>query len=189
MRLGGILLAAGAGSRMGIPKALVVGKDGEPWLRRGIRVLRDAGCNPTIVILGARADDARALLTTDPAVIVGVAERWRSGLSASLRRGLEIAGTVDELDAVAITLVDLPDLSPETIRRVASGPTGRGVLRQAQFEGRPGHPVLIGHDHWKPVCRQLSGDVGARPYLVAHGVQMVDCSDLGTGRDVDSFAE
>ncbi|MDV7082608.1 nucleotidyltransferase family protein [Rhodococcus sp. IEGM 248] len=191
MTIGGVLLAAGAGSRMGMPKALVVGADGEPWLARGVRVLSDAGCAPTVVVLGARADEAEDLLPGGVPVTVGIAEDWQSGLSASLRRGLEVAATFDDVDAVVITLVDLPDLGVDAVRRVASVPPGdaRSALRQAHYSGRPGHPVLIGRDHWLPLRRSLTGDSGARKYLGAHGAEAVDCSDLGSGRDVDSPRE
>ena len=54
----GILLAAGAGSRMGKPKALVTGTDGQPWLRHGVATLQSAGLSPVIVVLGAQAEDA-----------------------------------------------------------------------------------------------------------------------------------
>ncbi|MFD9660029.1 NTP transferase domain-containing protein [Rhodococcus sp. NPDC059968] len=191
MRIGGVLLAAGAGSRMGMPKALVVGADGEPWLARGVRVLSDAGCEPTVVVLGARADEAEGLLPASVPVTVGIAEDWQSGLSASLRRGLEVAATFDDVDAVVITLVDLPDLGVDAVRRVATVPPGdaRSTLRQAHYAGRPGHPVLIGRDHWLPLRRSLTGDSGARKYLGEHGAEPVDCSDLGSGRDVDSPRE
>ncbi|MEN0135309.1 MAG: nucleotidyltransferase family protein [Rhodococcus sp. (in: high G+C Gram-positive bacteria)] len=191
MTIGGVLLAAGAGSRMGMPKALVVGADGQPWLARGVRVLRDAGCEPTVVVLGARADEAEDLLPGGVPVTVGIAEDWQSGLSASLRRGLEVAATFDDVDAVVVTLVDLPDLGADAVRRVASVPAAdaRSALRQAHYAGRPGHPVLIGRDHWLPLRRSLTGDSGARKYLAAHDAETVDCSDLGSGRDVDSPRE
>ncbi|MFC9552988.1 NTP transferase domain-containing protein [Rhodococcus sp. NPDC056960] len=191
MTIGGVLLAAGAGSRMGMPKALVVGADGQPWLARGVRVLADAGCEPTVVVLGARADEARTLLPGGVPVTVGIADDWQSGLSASLRSGLEVAATFDDVDAVVITLVDLPDLGADAIRRMASVPpdAARSALRQAHYAGHPGHPVLIGRDHWLPLRRSLTGDSGARAYLAAHGAETVDCSDLGSGRDVDSPRE
>ena len=195
MTIGGVLLAAGAGSRMGMPKALVVGADGEPWLARAVRVLSEAGCEPTVVVLGARADEAEDLLPDGVPVTVGIADDWQSGLSASLRRGLEVAATFDDVDAVVITLVDLPDLGADAVRRVAFVPGDallsdtRSALRQAHYGGRPGHPVLIGRDHWLPLRRSLTGDSGARKYLDAHGAEAVDCSDLGSGRDVDSPRE
>ena len=60
------------------------------------------------------------------------------------------------------------------------------TLRQAVFSSRPGHPVVIGRAHWKTLADSVTGDVGARPYLVAHGVRPVDCSDLGSGADIDT---
>ncbi|MEV0947508.1 nucleotidyltransferase family protein [Rhodococcus sp. NPDC049939] len=189
--VGGVLLAAGAGSRMGMPKALVIGDDGQPWLERGIRVLSQAGCNPVVVVLGARATEAEALIPDDVTVSVGIAEDWQSGLSASLRRGLAAAATFEDLDAVVITLVDLPDLGADAVERLATVPplNARSALRQAHYNESPGHPVLIGREHWMPLQRSLTGDTGARKYLIAHDVEMVDCSDLGSGRDVDSPAD
>ena len=49
----GILLAAGAGSRMGRPKALVRDESGQSWLALATTTLLDAGCRPVLVALGA----------------------------------------------------------------------------------------------------------------------------------------
>lgn len=54
------------------------------------------------------------------------------------------------------------------------------------YVGRPGHPVVRGRDHFALVLDSLHGDHGARGYLqTTPGVQLVDCSDLATGDDVD----
>ena len=60
MRCAGLLLAAGAGRGMGGPKALVE-VDGEPLVRRGIRLLRDGGGSPVLVVVGAAAEQVRPL--------------------------------------------------------------------------------------------------------------------------------
>ena len=64
----GLLLAAGRGSRMGRPKALVVGDDGESWLARSVRVLREGGCADVTVVLGAESGAAGSLLPDDARV-------------------------------------------------------------------------------------------------------------------------
>jgi CTP:molybdopterin cytidylyltransferase MocA len=190
----GIVLAAGAGRRFGRPKALVESSDGTPWLANAVRSLLGGGCSPVVVVLGAAADEAEALLERsfpDTDVVRSVrADDWQSGMAASLHRALASAADLEPApDAVAIVTVDVPSLGPAEVRRlIAPEPdvVGRQTLRQASFSGRPGHPVVIGRAHWVALADSLTGDVGARPYLVQHGVRLVDCSDLGSGIDVDS---
>ena len=61
MTVAGLLLAAGAGTRMGRPKALVVDADGTSWLARGVEALRAGGCDEVAVVLGAAVDEARGV--------------------------------------------------------------------------------------------------------------------------------
>ncbi len=178
-RLTGLLLAAGAGRRMGRPKALVHDDDGTSWLVRSIEVLRDAGCGEVTVVVGAAAEEVRPLVTDGVRVVV--AEDWREGMGASLRAGLR---SLSAGEAALVTLVDLPDVSAEVARRVA-GHTGSGVLVRAAYDGRPGHPVLLGRDHWSAIGDTVCGDTGAKDYLTAHGCVDVECGDLATGVDVD----
>jgi CTP:molybdopterin cytidylyltransferase MocA len=179
----GLLLAAGAGSRLGMPKALVCGEDGEPWLVRGVRALTDGGCAQVTVVLGAAAEDALPLLDGTGATAV-VAADWGEGMSASLRAGLT-AATGTDADAVVVTLVDLPDVGADVVRRVLDPLPGPADLRRAAYGGEVGHPVVIGRDHWAAVLRETAGDRGARGYLATHDVDLVECGDLATGRDVD----
>ncbi len=67
-----------------------------------------------------------------------------------------------------VTLVDLPDVGAEVVRRVLADPVDAATLRRAAYDGTPGHPVLIGRDHWAGVAAAARGDRGARDYLAAH---------------------
>lgn len=187
----GVLLAAGAGTRMGRPKALVVAADGEPWLHRGVRVLLEGGCDHVVVVLGADPDAATALLAelTDreppvrDLVTAVISPDWAQGLSASLHDGLGRAAALGAA-VVAVTLVDLPRLQHEAVARVLAG-ADASSLRQARYGDRPGHPVLIGSAHLVPLAASLTGDTGARPYLRRHGATPIDCTGLGGDTDVD----
>jgi CTP:molybdopterin cytidylyltransferase MocA len=179
----GLLLAAGAGSRMGRPKALVREPDGEPWLVRAVRALADGGCPQVTVVLGAGAEEALPLLAGTGATAV-VAADWEAGMSASLRAGLAAADGTDA-DAVVVTLVDLPDVGAGVVRRLLDPAPGHDTLRRAAYDGRVGHPVVIGRQHWAGVAAETEGDRGARGYLATHDVEVVECGDLATGRDVD----
>lgn len=132
MRVAPALLAAGAGSRVERPKALV------DWLLRSVGVLVDGGCASITVVLGASADEARGLLAQASFAVppqVVVACDWAGGLSASLREGLRVL-VPGRADAALMHLVDLPDLTAEVVQRVvtvASGPSARPRMR----DGRP----------------------------------------------------
>lgn len=180
MRVTGVLLAAGAGSRMGRPKALVHDERGS-WLVRAVGVLRDGGCDDVLVVLGAAAEEARALVPDGVRVVV--AEDWATGMAASLRAGLRAAG---EADAALVSLVDLPDLVPGVVARVRAAAAGPGALARASYGGEPGHPVLLGRDHWPGVLDLARGDRGARDFLAGSDVVLVECDDLAGGQDVDS---
>jgi CTP:molybdopterin cytidylyltransferase MocA len=181
----GIVLAAGSGSRYGRAKALVRDADGTPWVQLAVELLRGAGSRGVTVVLGASAELARELVPMGVQVVV--ADEWESGMAASLRAGLSAADASDAVAAL-VTLVDLPDLPVSVALRVLDGGVTAAVLRQATFAARPGHPVLLGRDHWPALVAGLSGDRGARSYLVAHGVTEVECGDLGSGFDVDVLA-
>ena len=184
MSVSGLLLAAGAGRRLGGPKALARDADGTSWLLRSLAVLREGGCDGVTVVLGAGADGARALLDGDPAEVV-VAEDWDEGMGASLRAGLAVTRP-REVEALVVLLVDLPDVGADVVRRVASVATGPDSLVRAAYDGVPGHPVVLGRDHWPGVRQSAAGDRGARDYLARHHALLVECGDLATGRDVDS---
>ncbi|MFT4287538.1 nucleotidyltransferase family protein [Nocardioides sp.] len=185
MRVAGLLLAAGAGSRMGTPKALVRDEDG-PWLPRGVTTLRDGGCTTVTVVLGAAVAEAVELLD-GLGVDTVVAHDWADGMSASLRAGLTSLDA-DSTEAALVHLVDLPDVGPDVVRRVL-GAAGPGALARAGYQGVPGHPVLLGRDHWQGVVETATGDQGAKPYLRSHETALVECGDLATGIDVDSFPD
>jgi CTP:molybdopterin cytidylyltransferase MocA len=171
----GLLLAAGAGRRRGGPKALVDG-----WLRHALDALAEGGCADRTVVLGAGAENALRLVPEGVHIVV--AEDWSEGMSASLRAGL---GAVGETDAVLVTLVDLPDVDANVVRRLISLHADNSTLARATYEGRAGHPVLIGPNHVARVRASVVGDRGARDYLALHDVVGVECGDLATGRDVD----
>lgn len=182
-RPAGLLLAAGAGRRFGSPKALAHDPDGTSWLRRSVEVLA-AGCAPVTVVLGAGAEQARELLAGRQVRVVEN-PAWDTGMGGSLRTGLaDLADT--DANAVVITLVDLPDVTAPVIARLLEGGGGATDLARAVYGGQPGHPVLIGREHWAGVDAVATADRGARDYFAAHPGRLVDCSDLATGNDVDT---
>lgn len=182
VRVCGLVLAAGAGTRFGGPKGLARTADGQPWVARAVEVLHAGGCEHVFVAVGARAKAVRALVP-DGATVVDV-PRWADGVSAAVRAGLgEAAGH----DAVVVTPVDVPELPAAAVRRVleAAMPGPRRALVRAVYRGAPGHPVLLGADHLDAIRSTATGDRGAGGYLSTHGATTVECGDLWSGIDVD----
>lgn len=172
-RVAGLVLAAGAGARAGGPKALRIADDGRAWVRIAAESLRDAGCASVTVVLGAAADEARALVPHWAEAVI--AADWSDGQSASLRAGIDaLASSAPAAHAALVTLVDLPWQGAEEARAVlglldAASPAA-SLARLIDAQGNPGHPVLVGREHWIRLRDTLSGDQGARAYLAAHDV-------------------
>lgn len=184
MPAGGLLLAAGAGRRMGGPKALVE-LAGEPLVRRALRVLAEGGCAPSTVVLGAASERVRPLVPGGTEIVL--APDWAEGMGASLRAGLAALAARDPApEAVVVHLVDLPGVTPAAVARLVAL-AAPGALARAAYDGHPAHPVLLGRDHWTAVAIGARGDVGARGYLKDHpDLRLVECGDVARPDDVDT---
>ncbi|WP_083922287.1 nucleotidyltransferase family protein [Nocardiopsis halotolerans] len=177
----GLLLAAGAGSRLGRPKALVeVG--GERLVDRGVRTLTEGGCAPVMVVLGAADTPVRGAHTVHN-------PDWRSGMGSSVRAGIDaLPGTVD---AVLIALADQPLVTPEAVRRLVEAHEQGARAAVATYGGNQRNPVLLGREHWSTVYAMAVHDVGARPFLRAysHLVTAVPCDDIASPEDIDTVED
>ncbi|WP_125130136.1 NTP transferase domain-containing protein [Microbacterium sp. 10M-3C3] len=181
-RVTGVVLAAGAGTRYGGPKALAADAAGVSWLRRVCDALRDGGCGEAVVVLGAAAD--RALPLVPPEARIAIATDWEAGMSRSVDAGLVAAAGAD---AVVVAPVDVPGLPAAAVARLiaAGGAEPRAALARATYDGRPGHPALIGADHIAAIRAELRGDVGAGSALARRGARTIECGDLWDGHDID----
>jgi CTP:molybdopterin cytidylyltransferase MocA len=177
----GLLLAAGAGRRYGMPKALVRHR-GRLFVEHAADVLHDGGCVPVVVVLGALADDVRSTAALSGSSLVDNPD-WASGMGSSLRVGLAgLAG--GDATSVVVLPVDTPGVTAEAVARFVAM-ASPSVLARATYDGVPGHPVLIGRERWAAVAESADGDAGARPYLALHDVTIVPCEDVASGADVD----
>ncbi|MFD4790271.1 NTP transferase domain-containing protein [Streptomyces sp. NPDC058459] len=188
-RVAGLLLAAGGGRRLGgRPKALLR-HDGAPLVERAARALWDAGCARVHVVLGAGAGEVRAQAELSGCVLVDN-PGWADGMGSSLRAGLRsLTGT--EVRGVLVSLVDQPGIGPEAYARVLDAFTGETSLVSAAYDGRRGHPVLLGAAHWAGVVAVARGDQGARGYLRRHSgeIRLVECGDVAEPYDIDTGAD
>ncbi|MBO3745471.1 nucleotidyltransferase family protein [Streptosporangiaceae bacterium NEAU-GS5] len=174
--IAGVLLAAGAGYRMGTPKALIE-LGGERLVDRGIKLLEEGGCHPVVVVLGAADVPVRgAVAVRNP--------DWETGMASSLKVGL--AAVPGDAAAVVVALVDQPLIRPEAVRRLVEAFHGGASIAVATYGGRPRNPVLFSRAHLAPVGESVTGDAGARDYLRTTAFTAVPCDDVGDPADVDT---
>ncbi len=176
-----MLLAAGSGSRLGQPKALLV-VGGQSLAARGVALLRDGGADPVIVVTGA----ADLSDPPGPGVVSVHNPDWASGMGSSLAAGL--AAVPPDRAAAVVALADQPLVGSEPVRRLIAAYAAGARVAVACYQGQPRNPVLLGREHWPAVLALATGDVGARPFLRAHPdlVAHVECGDVGRPDDIDS---
>lgn len=184
MRVAGLVLAAGGGSRLGRPKALVE-LGGTRLVDRAVSVLAAGGADPVFVVVGAApVGHVEALVVCN--------DEWRTGMASSLRAGLaalaDYATAVAGLDAAVLTLVDLVDQSPKAVGAVIAAAAGGGRSVVATYGGQRRHPVLLRSADWAAAAAAASGDTGARAFVstLTEGVVEVACDAYGNSTDVDT---
>ena len=170
-----VVLAAGASTRLGEPKQLVV-LAGETLLERAVRTARDAGCWPVVVVLGAEAVRIRERCALGGATVL-VNEAWPEGMASSIRIGV---GALGGADGVVLMTCDQPAVTAEHLRALSAS----GQVTASAYAGRRGVPAYFPVATF-PALLELRGDAGARELLRAAAVVDLPGGEL----DVDTAVE
>ncbi len=184
MSVGGLVLAAGEGSRFGATKQLAP-LWGRPLLSYAVQAMLGVpGLSPVVVVLGHDAGAIRSQVDFGGADVV-VCEDWRRGQAASVRTGLAALGPVDR---AVITLGDQPFITTQVIAAVLDrAGEGHDAVR-ATYGGRPGHPVLL-ERALLDRAGELEGDVGFRELLDGQRVLRFEAEHLCDPMDIDTKEE
>jgi molybdenum cofactor cytidylyltransferase len=155
-----VVLAAGASTRLGEPKQLAT-LGGEPLLERAVRVAREAGCSPVIVVLGSSAAEIRAACTLRGVHVI-VNEAWPEGMASSIRAGVRatIAAQPEAGGGVLLLTCDQPAVTASHLRALMAS----GELTASQYAGRLGVPAYLPAAMLGALL-ELEGDAGARGLL------------------------
>lgn len=164
MRVVAVVLAAGEGSRMGGPKALLrLGR--VSFLEACLAALERPRVAASVVVVGPRAEDVRALVDPARARLVENAA-YRAGMLSSVHAGLD-AAEAWAADAILLQPVDHPLVEPETVEHVLDALQAGAVIAVPSHEGRRGHPGGFARAAW-PALRAAPPDRGARAVLAEH---------------------
>ena len=187
-----VVLAAGKSSRMGRTKALLpLGSSGETFLGRVIRILRQGGAEAVVVVVGGDAAAVRASLPRDDVHVSSVENpRYDEGQLSSLLVGLAaVEQRHDNVEAVMVTLVDLPLIAATTVRAVREAFLAHpdAPLVRPRRGNRHGHPVVFNRSMFGEL-RRADPAKGAKPVVHAHAAEEVDVDvdDDGAFIDIDT---
>ena len=197
--VGAVLLAAGAGARLGgRPKALLE-LGGVPLIVRQLVALSGAGVDEVVVVLGHHADAIEAAVRPFP-ITLARNPSPDDGQASSVRIGLRALSP--GLDAVMVALADQPLIDAPDVTALIGAFKKRGdaamvVPRVPGADGKPepGNPVIFDaalRDEW------LAGaaDLACRRWRLAHPerVRWFDTDnrrykvDIDTPEDIERFA-
>jgi molybdenum cofactor cytidylyltransferase len=184
--LDGIVLAAGASTRMGEPKALLE-VDGTTFLERAVHLLREAGCRYVIAVVNDDDWIERLADVSGAAVIINDAENAEQ--IDSLRLG--IANLPDDSHGVMVLPVDFPRIKAETAARLAAEfARSDAPILNPSYNGVSGHPVIFARSILPEL---LAPDLpaGARTVIDAHAGEaaVIEVDDPGVVIDVDTRAD
>ncbi|MBV8800833.1 MAG: molybdopterin-binding/glycosyltransferase family 2 protein [Alphaproteobacteria bacterium] len=184
-KIGGIVLGAGASSRMGANK-LLVEIEGKPMIRRVVEAVQASSAHPVAVVTGNDAQHVRSALAGHAVQFVYNPD-FAHGLSSSLKCGLR--SLPDDCDGAVIVLGDMPDVSTSLIEKLiaAFDPAAGRAICVATRGGKRGNPVLFARRFFEEI-EAIEGDVGARGLIGSYPelVHEVDAGSEAPLIDIDT---
>ena len=165
--VGAVLLAAGAGSRIGHKPKSLLELGGVPLIRRQLIALSGAGVDEVVVVLGHHAEQIEPVVQTFPVTVVHNPQP-DDGQVSSQRIGLAALG--GKLDAVIVALADQPLLNAQDITALIGAfkkrPEGTQVV-YPQVQGERGNPVIFTNEVREQILAGAA-NVGCRQWQAAH---------------------
>lgn len=180
-----IILAAGASTRMGVPKQLLP-YQGRSLLYHAVESAIASVCKPVVVVLGANVQQIRSEIR-QPCVQVVENPQWNLGMSTSIRSGiLSLSTSCESVDAAVIAVCDQPFLSAEIINLLVGAyhSTGKPIIA-SQYAEALGVPALFNHIFFSELAA-LKETVGAK-HLINKHLNEVFCVPFPLGAvDIDT---
>lgn len=184
-----IILAAGASSRMGMPKQLLM-IEGKTLIKRVSDLAMNTSCHPIVVVLGANRNDIRSELDKMPITIIDN-PKWEDGVSSSIKMGLVGAYmTQKDIDAVIFLTVDMPFVSVSLINKmlIEANQNLDSQVVACNYEKQSGIPVLFKRSLFNDLL-ELKGDEGAKK-IVKQNKDKSTFIDFPEGKfDLDTMDE
>jgi len=187
----GLVLAAGASTRMGRPKQLLPLGD-RSLLDHVLRETLNSDLDLVILVLGHKAEEITEALKTDlshPKLRITVNSDYREGISTSIIAGLRVVE--EDYEHLMVILGDMPLITSSLInllirRFLASG----APLGAVKMKNRRSHPVIFARGLY-PELHQLRGDRGAKDLFLRYHDQvlLIEPEEDYDDRDIDTLQD
>ena len=169
--LAAVILAAGESRRMGEPKALVDFR-GRTFLQRLLDATNHPRIGVTRVVLGARAEEIRAALKLDPAIVVENSN-WQQGQLSSIQAAIRSL-PAEQTEGMLLCPVDHPLISANVVATlIEQFDSTENQIILPTFHGRRGHPVIFRKNLYAELLA-APPDVGARAVVWAHAPDVLE---------------
>lgn len=183
MKTGVIVLAAGGSSRMGSPKQLLRYR-GQSLIRRAAETALESICDRVVVVIGNEAQRVKNELDALPVSVIEN-QNWRTGMSSSIRAGLEELSK-DDLDAVVLMLCDQPFVTGGVLNNlVATHLRTSKPIVASSYENTQGAPALFTRELFTEL-RSLTADEGARRIILKYQQSVAAVAFQQGAFDVDT---
>jgi len=183
-----VVLAAGASSRLGLPKQLlVIGQT--TLLQHSISVALGSLAQKVVVVLGAGASGIHTATADDKLAFIEN-KQWQEGMSSSIRCGLgHITRQCPQLQSVLFMACDQPFVSVELLNKLVTlqQETDSPIVAST-YAGTTGIPAIF-HAALFPELLLLTGDRGAKKLIERHRQHVATVAfpqghiDIDTGED------
>jgi CTP:molybdopterin cytidylyltransferase MocA len=186
-RVGAVILAAGASTRLGYPKQLIE-HEGEALVRRAAMSAIDAGADPVIVVVGASAETVSEALVGLERVDVLYNARWETGLASSLAAGLNAVRSYPNCDGALVMVADQPLIDVATLRQLIDAFDSDDRIVASAYDDIVGVPIVLGAEFFKDLMN-LKGDEGAGRWLRARLKDVTQIPVATASMDIDTPAD
>ena len=187
----GLVLAAGASTRMGTPKQLLPAGNTSLLDRVLTQTLRSR-LDHVVLVLGFKANEVRRRIRSgrgSPRLEIIENRDYEKGISSSIITGL--SRVEKNYDHVMILLGDMPYITSKVINRLLSGYLKSGLpLGALKVRGKRSHPVIMGRAFF-PALHRLTGDRGAKDLFTSHPDQvcLVEPGEDYDDTDIDTYED
>jgi len=181
-----VVLSAGESSRMGEPKALLR-IDGETFIERIVRALKNGGLERIVVVLGFNAEEMRQKIEQLPVEIV-VNSDYKLGQLSSLQAAIRHLEKDRSCDGMLIHLVDHPYIDSVLVRAMLQRfGDSKNLIVVPRHQGKRGHPVIFSRALFAELLDAPMSE-GAKAVVNAHRDETleIDTEDVGITLDIDT---